>query len=423
MIFQSFFTTVSNIKPDKLAELRHLLDNDINADLSNNKYIPFSKLPNVHYCRWCIVDSAKNADGSDAPPMLLFQIIFDGKREAFIKGFLQDFASGIDKIYQYCEDYPTQPTYESRYSYFRKFRRKEPLAWTAVRGGTVEQILKEEKLRRGIEVFLDKNPMQQEQPETIQQRIKAFVSNTPEYQWAMTPPSKPSVVWKLAYYSKLVLLILCGIVLSPLILVFAIFWVLLLLYYEKQDNKHIMPLKRELKPEVLKREDLLRQNQLTEYGTFKGPHWFRYTNIHILLFVSSILGKYKSTKGNLGGIETIHFVSWAIFNKNQNLSFLSNYDGGWQSYLSEFIDFAASVMNLTFGNIKGYPKTRWLLKEGAHEEQNFKMIVRAYQYPCQIWYTAYPKLRVKNILRNAAIRKGLSRKMNTQQLQNWLKLF
>ena len=421
MIFQSFFTLIVNIKPDKIDSLRNLLDNEISPNLSQNAYIPFQKLPMVHYCRWCILDEAEEPNGDPAPLMLMFQIIFDGDRNKFLQHLSKEFAHGIDSIYQHCEGYPSQPNEASRYQYFQKYRHKEPLAWTAVRGGTVEQILQEENLRQGIESFLDKNPLQKSSPDAIYQRIKDFV-NQPQYAWALTPPPKPSLGWKIRYYAGMFFVILSILVLLPLIIVFAIFWILLAKHFENQDNKHIKPIERVLKPEVLKREDTLEQNQLTIYGTLKRPHWFRYSNIRILLFISSLLGKYRSTKGNLGGIETIHFVSWAIFNKKKNLMFLSNYDGGWESYLSEFIDFAASVMNLNFGNIIGYPKVRWLLKDGAHDEQNFKLIVRAYQYPCQVWYTAYPNLRVKNILRNAAIRRGLSQKMSAQQMEDWLKL-
>ena len=101
--------------------------------------------------------------------------------------------------------------------------------------------------------------------------------------------------------------------------------------------------------------------------------------------------------------------------------FLSNYNGNWQNYLSQFIEQSASAMNVTFGQMVGYPQIKWFLGEGAHDEQNFKQVVRQNQYPSQVYYSAYPNLTVRNILNNSYFRQGLHTDMkDDEEIKDWL---
>jgi hypothetical protein len=228
-----------------------------------------------------------------------------------------------------------------------------------------------------------------------------------------------SIFWHIA----LPVFITAFVLFVPLTL-FLVIWIGLAKHFENVDNRHIEQISNKPKEDVLAQEDVIPipQNQLTIYGALKSPNWFRRRHIKLFLMIAKTSAKYRATKGSLSGVTSIHFASWALFNNDKNVLFTSNYDGGWESYLSEFIDYSASAMNMSFGNIKGYPKIVWLIKKGAHDEQNFKKVVRYNQYPCQVWYVAYPQIRAKNILRNQKIRKGLSQKMNDQQLAEWLKL-
>ena len=79
--------------------------------------------------------------------------------------------------------------------------------------------------------------------------------------------------------------------------------------------------------------------------------------------------------------------------------------------MDDFIDKVAFGLNAAFSNGVGYPKTRWLVTEGAKDEQAFKNYLRTHQIPTQIWYSAYGDLTARNIADNAAIRAGLSAPM------------
>ena len=103
--------------------------------------------------------------------------------------------------------------------------------------------------------------------------------------------------------------------------------------------------------------------------------------------------------------------------------FASNYDGSLESYMVDFIDLVWWGLNLVFTNGYGYPRTRWLIFEGARDEQAFKNYIRNHQLHSQLWYSAYPQLTAVNIANNAAIRAGMSGEMSEQAAARWLQRF
>jgi hypothetical protein len=76
--------------------------------------------------------------------------------------------------------------------------------------------------------------------------------------------------------------------------------------------------------------------------------------------------------------------------------------------MDEFIDKVAWGLNAVFSNGVGYPRTRWLVLDGANDERAFKAFLRHRQLATQLWYSAYDDLSAVNIENNAAIRAGLA---------------
>jgi hypothetical protein len=419
-----------NPKKDK-RELKSLLE-DIGSNDLGGGVVPFDKFTTLHFARWFLIEDAKVSDSKGqymeedkCPDTLAFCSNFDGDVKAHLQEILNHSRAAIIKIYSYCKGFPSGDTVpdEVILDYLMKHSKKNQLFWPAIRGGTVEQLKGESLLRSEVQNFMTtaihNNQLKGKTPEEIKLAIIEFVKNDHRLRWAMTPRSKPSFGWYFRYYGILFTKLLA---LIPVGLLLGIWWVLSGIY-NKRDNKYRKPIVREEGfEELLRNEDRIFMNQLTVYGGIKRPYWFRRTQLKLGLWIFSLNGKYRSNKGKLSGIETIHFARWALFNNGKNVTFLSNYDGAWEIYLSEFIDRSAEAMNLTFGTTVGYPKVKGLLGEGAHDEQAFKTVVRNNQYPCQVWYSAYPRLTVKNILNNHAIRQGIdgSSKESTEE---WLKRF
>lgn len=428
-IGQGGITVITEIDPSvNIANLKKQL-NDIGDDVNKTPLIDFAGMKSLHFCRWFIIEGLTDVSGKPFPNSLVYAAYYDGTAEDHLKELLKTSASGIKDIYKACKGFPAgaEATDEHIIRYFKKHISKNQLLWPAYRGGTVEQILGEQKLRDAIQTHLNKqianNKLKGLTDDEIKANIVHFVLNDPTLKWALTKRAEPSFGWKFIYYFKLVTKLLLIVLLLPIILVFFIpvWWLFLSRIFEKRDDKKRKQIVRTKEiQDLLEKEDRVFMNQLTIYGCINKPYWYRLTTLKIGLWIFSLNGTYRSNKGKLSGIETIHFANWSLFNKGKNVMFLSNYDGAWQVYLSEFIDRSAMAMNLTFGTTANYPKTKRLVWEGAFDEQAFKTVVRNNQYPSQVFYSTYPYITMKNILNNSKIRKGLDGS-STESVSDWLK--
>ena len=138
---------------------------------------------------------------------------------------------------------------------------------------------------------------------------------------------------------------------------------------------------------------------------------FRRLLANVVLFGTNYAARHLFNRANLAGIKTIHFARWVFLDDRRRVIFCSNYDGSLESYMDDFIDKVAWGLNATFSNGYGYPRTRWLVLDGARDELAFKDLLRSHQHPTEVWFSAYPRLTALNIENNARIRAGLYGRM------------
>ena len=120
------------------------------------------------------------------------------------------------------------------------------------------------------------------------------------------------------------------------------------LFYEPRDRREAKEnppkIKSDLDPyvcSIMDSEDLSPQNGLTHIVPVKPGRFRR----GVLTFVLSFVECARSLlcfRGNLDGIETIHFARWVLLDDG-TLVFFSNYDGSWESYLGDFVEQGALV--------------------------------------------------------------------------------
>jgi hypothetical protein len=101
--------------------------------------------------------------------------------------------------------------------------------------------------------------------------------------------------------------------------------------------------------------------------------------------------------------------------------FASNYDDSQESYMDDFIDRLAWGINLVFSNGRGYPPTRWLIRDGARQEDLYKRYLRRHQIS-SVWFSAYPTLSARNLDDNSRLRDGLAEDLNEEEAERWLAL-
>ncbi|HSD66777.1 MAG TPA: hypothetical protein VLF95_08755, partial [Vicinamibacteria bacterium] len=163
-------------------------------------------------------------------------------------------------------------------------------------------------------------------------------------------------------------------------------------------------------------------NSFSAMGSLK-PGFVRLWTTRFALLVIDWGARHLYARGRLARVRTIHFARWVFLNGRQRVIFLSNYDGSLESYMDDFINKVGFGLNLAFGNGVGYPRTRWLIKDGCKDERKFKEYLRRHQVPTQVWYKAYPGLTAADLERNGSVRAGLeSSAPSEEEARAWLKL-
>jgi hypothetical protein len=284
---------------------------------------------------------------------------------------------------------------------------------------SARRIKLESAVREEIETFLDRNraALARLPPAFVYDRIRTnlaakkllepLVSGAVE----RPPPASPFTL------GLRLLSLLPAVALSPIL-------VPILLVKERTDREwspadggHI-----ERIPSLKELEDRVVQNQLTHMVVVK-PGALRLYILKSVLHTIDVLAHGYFNQGELGTIATIHFARWVFLDEGRRLLFFSNYDGSWESYLGDFIDLAATGLTGVWSNTDGFPRTELLTGKGARDEERFKGWTRAHQVSTPFWYSAYPKLSVKNTLANAKIADGLvTPPRGDKALKEWLAL-
>jgi len=100
--------------------------------------------------------------------------------------------------------------------------------------------------------------------------------------------------------------------------------------------------------------------------------------------------------------------------------FLSNFDGSWENYLTDFIEKVRTPLNLTWTAGVGFPPTLFYVLEGVTRGRLFRAWKRRSMAPTLFWFSAYPHLSVEQIWRQAAIADDLRQShLNEKDAKQW----
>ena len=252
---------------------------------------------------------------------------------------------------------------------------------------------------------------------------------------AQLPPKGPLVAWD----GNAV--ILAGIALPVLaVLVLGLFWPMTraadagallgvagvlhaLRRMETTDRVHVKP---KIDPvrlrEIMELEDQIKQNHMGSVVHVK-PGILRAILIRLGLRALGLLLRVTANDGYLANMRTIHFAHWALLDNGSRLLFFSNFDSSWESYLDDFIEKAHAGLTLAWSNGIGFPRTRFLVEDGATNGPLFKTWARHSMARGLFWVSAYPELSVNQIERNCAIAAGLrAPALSTREAVSWASL-
>ena len=176
--------------------------------------------------------------------------------------------------------------------------------------------------------------------------------------------------------------------------------------------------------EIAKRENPpnCEQNHFLSVSPLK-PGWFRKFTLGIALWGIELVVSRAFRPGYIVNMGTIYFARWFRPPGSERLVFLSNYDGSWESYLEDFITKAYPGQNAAWSNAVGYPRTKWLINDGAQDGDRFKRWVRRQQQPTQFWFNRLAHLTADQMRNNAVIAWELARATTDSQARAWLSYF
>ena len=431
MLPQSQFLVLAPITPGRMPDLLELLATmNESPGMANpaNPLVPFGQFERLHFARFAVLDDPSLADieayglpRADLPIYLAFSGCCDGSADACIADLARRADAGLRRIFAHCEGFDAK---SDLLAWMQAHRCPLAAAYTNWVGRTVRQIKEESALQRALAGAVKRTPISSgAQAQQLRQALVDFVGNEVRAgKLTLSRPEPTPLRWRTAQLVNLVGVPLVGLLLLPFLIVLAPILIAVLRSKEESDPEICPRPDAAFLLQLQRLEDFDISNQYTAIGAVKpGP--FRRWLVTVLLVAIDYTCRHIFTHGFLARVQTIHFAFWAFTDDKRRVVFTSNYDGGHEAYMDDFINKVAWGLNLVFSNGVGWPRTRWLLARGARLEDRFKYYQRRHQLPTQVWYKAYPGLALVELKRNQRIREGLQRSsMTDAQAQAWLQL-
>ncbi|WP_433705962.1 hypothetical protein [Paraburkholderia sacchari] len=429
---QSSFMVVAPLLPGKVAALRTLLATMNHCPGSvdpDNALVPFGRFDRLHFARFVVLEDVTAGDialygvkPADFPVYLAFLGDCDGSKQTFIDDLARRAGEGLRAIFSHCEGFDSGSDLGAWMLAHDKTAAAAYVNWI---GRPVRQIVEERALRHFLSANVPRggDGRANGDPQSIRKHLRDLVdAERNAGRLSLTDPEPTPLGWQVREWLHAVWVPLVLLAALPLMIVALPFLAWKLRRLETTDPEVVYrpPEAQLAKLRVLEDHDVT--NQFTALGSVKPGRFRRYAVI-VLLLLLDYSCRHIYNRGHLTRVQTIHFARWVLLDDKQRLMFASNYDGSLDSYMDDFINKVAWGLNLVFSNGVGYPRTSWLVVEGARNEQHFKNYLRRHELPTEVWYKAYPGLTAFDLATNTRIREGLEASSATdEQVREWLKL-
>jgi hypothetical protein len=429
---QSTFMILAPVAPSRDADLRAVLasmNHEPGVVNPGNGLVPFEQFDKVHYARFVIMDDQTLDDIKvygqprvDMPVYLTFLGDVDGPAEDFFDELAQRAGDGLRKVFSHCDGFAPGADLSGWLRTHNVSSAADYVNWI---GRTVQQVREEGALRRALLGFIQahSNQLRSGQPEEIRIALKTFVTGELQAGRLTLTPSAPTPIgWAIRNFLHLVGMPLLLLLVSPLLLVALPFIVISLRIAETSDPEVAPRVDPAHASQLALIEDHEVTNQFSAMGSVK-PGFFRRLVMIAVLAAIDYTARHIFNRGRLARVISIQFARWVFLDDKKRVIFTSNYDGSLESYMDDFINKVAFGLNVVFSNGIGYPRTNWLLLNGAKDEQPFKNYLRRHQLVTQVWYNAFPGTTSLDKWRNSLIREGLEKpSMTNAEIQEWLRL-
>lgn len=339
----------------------------------------FQKSLSTHFARFVILNDYER--GLQAH--LLFSSNYDGDFSDYVQELVETTGNTLNQIFSLCENYVpgTSLCAESFKKFIKLYSFNPQVFYPAFQNKTVSIIKSNHSLHGELNQLLES--INNLDLESKLGKIYLYLSDD-------ISPSEPLEERQVQFFQPL-LSILFRMLES---------WVGIQ-SSAKQDPSKWLPLSPEQQERLRKiaeLEDKIAQNQITIFVPIKPGLFHRYF-LSIVLFIIQL-----RAGGFLPKLNAIHFARWVIIDrkklKNSKSSYLlfeSNYNRSWDSYIDDFVERFGPTMNLIWGNCIEFPAG------GTKDIEWFKQHIRRYQFPAQVFYSAYHGLTVSRIQKDIDI--------------------
>lgn len=427
---QTTFMITARIAVDQEAALRELLQSLCRAPGQadpRNTRVPFYQFGQLHVARFTILDARTNKDIAQHgvtpkpwPLTLAFLGDIDGSLDTFLAELCLRADKGLCEIFSHCSDF--NPAQQDLLAWLHSHNRKPTANYINWRGRTVTQVREEKALYDFVQEQLSSEDPQNDLVQRHQSLREAMHEEVAALRLSLSADVATPAGWWLKNFFHLLCIPILGLLLLPLLIIAAPFFLWWLRRLENADPENVERASASHLRSLVETEDLDVTNHFNVFGQVKPGAFRRYT-IKVLLVLLDYAARHIYHHGYLTRIQTIHFARWVLMDDDTRVYFASNYDGSADSYMDDFINKVAWGLNLVFSNGVGYPRSRFLIKGGAEHEGKYKRTLRRNQLPSQCWYKAYPGLTAVDLARHHQVRQGLEKKQLSQaELREWASL-
>jgi hypothetical protein len=404
------------------------------------------QIEKLHYLRIFALGEDRDLDGHPLAARLVLSAVFEGGWLEFMRELVKVGSDRLKQILRYCEAFPTDGDHNDVYEWLLQHR-EEPQAYHV---GTLWDDLQHIKDEYRLWVTIGKHIDEQRaagtwgsrDPVAIRRKIQEFVRT----QDSLPQAPRPAVPWRLRFWEALDLLKMLAILaVLPALLACLSVWIcgwnwwhllwqipviglllagaylLVVLCYELLEGDLVIKPAAGAVAALVAEEDFGIQNQLTLAIAVRNSR-FRRLTIRIVLWLANAASKHWYRRGQLVGVDTIHFARFHLIDEGRRMLFMSEFDGGWERYLFDFLGVGSLAVVPIWTNLHGCPKTRFLRFVTKGFAQRFLPFTRAQQQHTHLWYCTVDYLTVAEIKRNAAVRAGLFGSSSRQAAEEWLKL-
>jgi hypothetical protein len=424
---------VAPLDPNRVGGLRELLAsmNDRPGVVNpHNSVFSFGRFDRLHFARFVILDdqtvddvTAHRVPRPDLPVYLAFLGDCDGSARDFMAELVQRAGDGLRRLFAHCQGFVSGC---DLLQWMRDHDQSAAASYVNWLGRTVRQIREENALRNALESYLDSEAraLVGKEPKQIRNKLREFVNaEVKAGRLALTAPEPTPGSWRLRDLRDCIGVPFILLLFAPFLILYLPFFVLQLRRRECHDPEIAPRPDPDHVQKLADLEDHNITNQFNAIGSVK-PGLFRRWTLTFILWVLNYTTRHIYIRGHLARVSTIHFARWVFLDDKRRMLFASNYDGSLESYMDDFINKVAWGLNLVFSNGVGYPRTNWLILDGAKNEQKFNYYIRRHQLPTEVWYNSHPGLSAFDLERNARIREGIEKNFMTDiEIQDWIKLF